>query len=186
MLRGRTVVLGVSGGIAAYKACELVRWLVQEGAAVVVVMTQAATEFVTPLTFETLSGNPVVRGLWGSQRNAFVLPRRSAGNVRGRVEHVDLAEAADLVVIAPATADLMARLVHGEAPDALTSVALAARAPLVICPAMDAEMWRHPATRANVAALRARGAAIVGPESGSLASGLEGPGRLAALDTIAD
>ena len=171
MLRGRTVVVGVSGGIAAYKACELTRWLKQEGASVVVVMTQAATEFVTPLTFETLSGNPVVRGLWGSQRTTFDLPPRAASRMRGRVEHVDLAEAADLIVIAPATADLMARLVHGEAPDALTAVALASRTPLVICPAMDVEMWRHSATRANVAALRARGAFIVGPESGALASG---------------
>jgi len=186
MLRGRTVVVGVSGGIAAYKACELTRWLKQEGASVVVVMTQAATEFVTPLTFETLSGNPVVRGLWGSQRTTFDLPPRAASRMRGRVEHVDLAEAADLIVIAPATADLMARLVHGEAPDALTAVALASRTPLVICPAMDVEMWRHSATRANVAALRARGAFIVGPESGALASGLEGPGRLASLEAIAE
>jgi len=186
MLRGRTVVVGVSGGIAAYKACELVRWLKQEGASVVVVMTQAATEFVTPLTFETLSGNPVVRGLWGSQRTSFDLPPRGASKVRGRVEHVDLAEAADLLVIAPATADLIARLVHGQAPDALTAVALASRAPLVICPAMDVEMWRHAATQANIAALRGRGAWVVGPESGSLASGLEGPGRLASLDAIAD
>jgi len=106
--------------------------------------------------------------------------------MRGRVEHVDLAEAADLIVIAPATADLMARLVHGEAPDALTAVALASRTPLVICPAMDVEMWRHSATRANLAALRARGAFIVGPESGALASGLEGPGRLASLEAIAE
>lgn len=186
MLRGRTVVVGVSGGIAAYKACELVRWLKQEGASVVVVMTQAATEFVTPLTFETLSGNPVVRGLWGSQRTSFDLPPRGASRVRGRVEHVDLAEAADLIVIAPATADLMARLVHGEAPDALTAVALASRAPLIICPAMDVEMWRHPATQKNLAALRGRGAWVVGPESGSLASGLEGPGRLASLESIAE
>lgn len=186
MLRGRTVVVGVSGGIAAYKACELIRWLKQQDASVVVVMTQAATEFVTPLTFETLSGNPVVRGLWGSQRTSFDLPARGASRVRGRVEHIDLAEAADLIVIAPATADLMARLVHGEAPDALTAVALASRAPLVLCPAMDVEMWRNPATRSNVGALRARGAWMVDPESGSLASGLEGPGRLASLESIAE
>jgi phosphopantothenoylcysteine decarboxylase / phosphopantothenate---cysteine ligase len=184
MLQGRTVVLGVSGGIAAYKACELTRWLRKQGAAVVVVMTDAAAEFVTPLTFETLSGNPVVRGMWGSQRPRFELPPRAAGRVHGQVEHIDLAEAADLVVIAPATANLMARLVHGEAPDALTAVALAARAPLVVCPAMDAQMWRHPATRENVSVLRRRGATIVEPETGSLASGLEGPGRLASLEAI--
>jgi phosphopantothenoylcysteine decarboxylase/phosphopantothenate--cysteine ligase len=186
MLRGRTVIVGVSGGIAAYKACELVRWLKQEGAAVVVVMTPAAAEFVTPLTFETLSGNPVVRGLWGSQRTAFELPPPAARKVRGRVEHVDLAEAADCLVIAPATADLMARLVHGEAPDALTAVALASRAPLVLCPAMDLEMWRHASTQANLAALKRRGAWVVAPETGSLASGLVGPGRLAALERIAE
>jgi phosphopantothenoylcysteine decarboxylase/phosphopantothenate--cysteine ligase len=186
MLRERTVVLGVSGGIAAYKACELVRWLKQEGASVVVVMTQAATEFVTPLTFETLSGNPVVVGLWGSQRTPFELPPRAAARMHGKVEHVDLAEAADLIVIAPATADLIARLVHGAAPDALTALALASRAPLVICPAMDLEMWRHPATQANIAALRARGAWLVGPERGALASGLEGLGRLASLEAIAE
>lgn len=184
MLRGRTVVVGVSGGIAAYKACELVRWLQQEGAATVVVMTAAAEQFVTPLTFETLSGNPVVRSLWGSQKPDLDLPEAAARKRRGRVEHIDLAEAADAVVIAPATADLMARLVHGEAPDALTALVLASRAPLVICPAMDAEMWRHAATRRNLAELRRRGATVVGPESGALASGLEGPGRLAAIERI--
>jgi phosphopantothenoylcysteine decarboxylase/phosphopantothenate--cysteine ligase len=184
VLRGRTIVVGVSGGIAAYKACELVRWLQAEGATVVVVMTAAAAEFVTPLTFEALSGNPVVRSLWGDQKPTFALPERAARKVRGRVEHIDLAEAADAVVIAPATADLMARLVHGEAPDALTALVLASRAPLVVCPAMDVEMWRHPATRANLESLRRRGVTIVGPESGALASGLEGPGRLAAIETI--
>ena len=184
MLSGRTVVVGVSGGIAAYKACELVRWLVERGAAVIVAMTQAATEFVTPLTFQALSGNPVVKDLWGNQAPRFDLPPAAAGKVGGRVEHVDVAEAADCLVIAPATADLMARLVHGEAPDALTAIALASPAPLVVCPAMDLEMWRQPATQANVRALRARGATIVGPESGKLASGLSGPGRLAAIETI--
>jgi phosphopantothenoylcysteine decarboxylase/phosphopantothenate--cysteine ligase len=186
VLRERTVVVGVSGGIAAYKACELVRWLRQEGAAVVVVMTPAAVEFVTPLTFEALSGNPVLRDLWGSQRTGARLPEKAARKLRGAVEHVDLAEAADCLVIAPATADLMARLVHGEAPDVLTSVALASRAPLIVCPSMDAEMWRHPATRANVAALRRRGAIVVDPETGELASGLTGPGRLARLERIAE
>ncbi len=184
MLRGRTVVVGVSGGIAAYKACELVRWLKTEGAAVIVVMTPAATEFVTPLTFQALSGNPVVRDLWGNQRPGFDLPAPAASKVGGAVEHVDVAEAAECIVIAPATADLIARLVHGEAPDALTAVALAGRAPLVVCPAMDLEMWKQPATQANVRALRARGAIIVGPESGPLASGLSGPGRLASLEAI--
>jgi phosphopantothenoylcysteine decarboxylase/phosphopantothenate--cysteine ligase len=164
----------------------LVRWLRQEGAAVVVVMTPAAVEFVTPLTFEALSGNPVVHGLWGSQRIGAELPERAARKVRGAVEHVDLAEAADCLVIAPATADFMARLVHGEAPDALTALALARRGPFIVCPSMDVEMWRNEATRANVAELRRRGATIVGPETGELASGLSGPGRLAALPAIAE
>src|SRR5688572_395655 len=110
MLSGRTVVVGVSGGIAAYKACELVRWLTQQRASVVVAMTPAATEFVTPLTFQALSGNPVVRDLWGNQRPGFALPPAAAEKVGGRVEHVDVAEAADCLVIAPATADFMARL----------------------------------------------------------------------------
>jgi phosphopantothenoylcysteine decarboxylase/phosphopantothenate--cysteine ligase len=184
MLSGRTVVVGVSGGIAAYKACELVRWLKTRGASVIVVMTPAAAEFVTPLTFQALSGNPVVHDLWGNQRPGFELPPAAASRVSGKVEHVDVAEAAEAIVIAPATADLIARLVHGEAPDALTAVTLASPAPLVVCPAMDVEMWRHKATQENVAALRRRGATIVEPETGELASGLEGPGRLAAIEGI--
>ena len=184
MLRGRTIVVGVSGGIAAYKACELVRRLKDAGASVIVVMTPAAAEFVTPLTFEALSGNPVVKGLWGDQRSRFELPKGAARRVRGRVEHVDVAEAADLMVIAPATADVIARLAHGEAPDALTAVALASRAPLVVCPAMDLEMWRNAATQDNLRALRSRGVLQVGPEEGALASGLSGPGRLAATEAI--
>ncbi|HEY2953634.1 MAG TPA: bifunctional phosphopantothenoylcysteine decarboxylase/phosphopantothenate--cysteine ligase CoaBC [Candidatus Eisenbacteria bacterium] len=184
MASGHTVVVGVAGGIAAYKACELVRWLKTRGHAVIVVMTPAAAEFVTPLTFQALSGNPVVQGLWGDQRPGFDLPPAAAARVGGKVEHVDVAEAADAIVVAPATADLIARLVHGEAPDALTAVILASPAPLVVCPAMDVEMWRHAATRENVAALRRRGATIVEPESGELASGLEGPGRLAAIEAI--
>ena len=179
MLRDRVVVVGVSGGIAAYKACELVRRLRDRGATVIVVMTKAACEFVTPLTFQALSGNPVVTNLWGDQRPRFELPLESAARVRGHVEHVDVAEAADAVVLAPATADLMARLVHGEAPDALTALVLATRAPVLVAPAMDLQMWLNPATQTNAAALRARGMRFVGPDSGPLASGLAGPGRLA-------
>ena len=154
-------MVGVSGGIAAYKACELVRWFRQRDAHVVVVMTEAAAEFVTPLTFQALSGNPVVSHLWGDQAPRFNLPPRARARVRGRVEHVDIAEAADVLVLAPATADLIARLVHGVAPDALTSVVLACPAPLIVCPAMDLEMWRHPATQENVATLKRRGAKAV-------------------------
>ena len=184
MLRGRTIVVGVSGGIAAYKACELVRGLKTRGAAVIVVMSAAAREFVTPLTFETLSGNPVVHDLWGEQNPGFRVAEASKPRIGGKVEHVDVAEVADVLVLAPATADLMARMVHGQAPDALTSAALACRAPLIVCPAMDVAMWRHAATQANVRALRNRGARIVGPGTGALASGLEGPGRLAATGEI--
>jgi len=184
MLRSRTIVVGVSGGIAAYKACELVRAFRTRGAAVIVVMSRAAKEFVTPLTFQALSGNPVVHDLWGDQDPGFAVGADAAERMGGLVEHVDVAEAADVLVIAPATADLIARMVHGEAPDALTCAALACRAPLVVCPAMDAEMWRHAATRANVRTLASRGATIVGPGVGALASGLDGPGRLAPLEDI--
>lgn len=184
MLRGRTVLVGVSGGIAAYKACELVRWLKRREAAVVVVMTPAAERFVTPLTFEALSGNPVVTSLWEGQAREFTLPRAAASRVRGRVGHIDLAEAVDAMVLAPATAHLIARLVHGEAPDALTTIVLASRAPLVVCPAMDHGMWRNAATQDNVALLRRRGATVVGPGLGELASGLVGPGRLADVEEI--
>ena len=184
MLRGRVVVVGVSGGIAAYKSCELVRWLKTRGASVIVVMTPAAAEFVTPLTFQVLSGNPVVHNLWGDQQPRFDLPEAAKKRAGGKVEHVDVAELADALVIAPATADLIARLVHGQAPDALTAVTLATPAPVIACPAMDLEMWRQSVTQENLAKLQARGVTIVGPESGPLASGLEGPGRLANIETI--
>jgi phosphopantothenoylcysteine decarboxylase / phosphopantothenate---cysteine ligase len=184
MFAGRTIVVGVAGGIAAYKACELVRWLRQRDAAVIVVMTPAACEFVTPLTFQTLSGNPVVTGLWGDQRPGFELPPEAAARVQGRVEHVDVAEAADCIVVAPATANLLARLVHGEAPDALGCTLLASRAPVVLCPAMDLEMWRNAATRENVRVLASRGVTVVPPDIGFLASGLAGPGRLPSTEVI--
>jgi phosphopantothenoylcysteine decarboxylase / phosphopantothenate---cysteine ligase len=183
---GRTLVVGVSGGIAAYKACELVRRLQDRGDSVVVVMTAAATEFVTPLTFQALTGNPVVTSMWGDQSARADLPAAAKKKMRGRVGHVDLAEAADAIVLAPATADLIARIVHGEAPDALTSLVLASRAPVVVAPAMDREMWAHPATVANLRLLRARGAVVVEPVSGPLASGLDGPGRLAEIPTIVE
>ena len=186
MLRDRVVVVGVSGGIAAYKACELVRRLRDRGATVLVVMTQAACEFVTPLTFQALSGNPVVTNLWGDQRPRFDLPLESVGKVRGHVEHVDVAEVASALVIAPATADLMARLVHGVAPDALTALVLATAAPILVAPAMDLQMWQNAATQDNVRVLRSRGVRFVGPDSGELASGLSGPGRLADVNAIVD
>ena len=186
MLRDRVVVVGVSGGIAAYKACELVRRLRDRNATVLVVMTPAACEFVTPLTFQALSGNPVVTTLWGDQRPRFDLPLESVGKVRGHVEHVDVAEVASAVVLAPATADLMARLVHGVAPDALTALVLATTAPVLVAPAMDLNMWQNAATQDNVRVLRSRGFRFVGPDSGELASGLSGPGRLADVNAIVD
>ncbi len=179
MLNDRVVVVGVSGGIAAYKACELVRRLRDRGATVIVIMTPAAQEFVTALTFQALSGNPVVTKLWGDQKPNFDLPLESRAKVGGKVEHVDVAEVADCVVLAPATADLMARLVHGEAPDALTCMVLATPAPVVIAPAMDLRMWSAAPTQRNVRELQACGYSFVGPTSGALASGLAGPGRLA-------
>src|SRR5262249_32898551 len=139
-----------------------------------------------PVRGEALSGNRVVSDLWGDQKPRFELPLESVGKVRGHVEHVDVAEAADAVVLAPATADLMARMVHGEAPDALTAFVLATAAPIVIAPAMDLQMWKAPATQANARALRARGLRFVGPDSGPLPSGLSRPGRLAEIEAIID
>ncbi len=163
--------------------CEVVRALKKEGAAVVVVMTPSAARFVGPLTFECLSGNPVITDLWGPQRLELNLPP-SRSPLGGRVAHVDVAEAADCLLIGPATADLLSRMVQGETGDVLTAVALATPAPIVVCPAMDSQMWRHPATAENLRTLRSRGVRVVEPEWGELASGLQGPGRLASLDPI--
>lgn len=170
--RDKAVVLvGVSGGIAAYKSCELVRALAKRGYRVKVVMTEAATRFVTPLTFRTLTSEPVGVSLW----------EEYAGSP---VHHISLAEEAEVFVIAPATADVIARLADGRADDLLTATALATEAPLVIAPSMNTHMWRHEATGENVARLRARGAVIVEPESGELACGEIGQGRLAPVEAI--
>ena len=163
-LRGARVLLGVSGGIAAYKAVEVARLLGKAGAHVQVVMTEAATRFVGALTFSSLTHRPAYTDLFEEQE---------------RVLHVRLAREADLVVVAPATANLIAKMVHGLSDDLLSAVLLTATSPMVIAPAMHTEMWEHAATRANVAALRARGVAIVDPEEGELAGGDEGVGRLA-------
>jgi len=136
-LAGRTVVVAVSGGIAAYKACELVRLLVQNGAAVQVIMTAHAREFVTPLTLQTLSGRPVAT-------DTFDLTQES------EIGHIKLADQADVIVVAPATANVLAKMAHGLADDLLGTVLLATRAPVVIAPAMNVHMWEHPATRANL------------------------------------
>ena len=163
-LGGRTVVLGVTGSISAYKAADLCSKLRQAGAAVEVVMTPAATQFVTPLTFQSLTGRDVVVDMF---------------RAREAEAHVEVARRADAVVIAPATADCLANLAHGQTPDMVTLTALATTAPVLVAPAMDSQMWEHAATQANVAILRERGVVFVGPMAGRLASGRMGAGRLA-------
>src|SRR5579863_2698068 len=165
------VLLGVSGGIAAYKAAELVRRLRDAGAEVRVVLTENATRFVSPLTFQALSGQPVRSGLWDEAAEAAM-------------GHIELARWAQRIVIAPASADLIARLAHGFADDLLTTLCLASAAPLALAPAMNQQMWAHAATQANVATLRARGVDVLGPGAGSQACGEFGAGRLLEADTI--
>ena len=167
----RTIILGVTGSIAAYKACELVRLFVKNGDDVRVVMTDHAKEFVTPLTFRTLSRNPV-------QCDMFADP------LEWKPGHISLAEAADALVVAPATANIIAKMANGIADDLLSSVALATRAPVVVAPAMNTGMWENAATRENIERLRARGARFVLPEAGELACGTSGPGRMAAPEAI--
>jgi len=181
-LRERTILFGVTGGIAAYKSAEIVRWLRKQGATVVVVMTPAARRFVSALTLETLSGNPVVTSLWRPARGLDV-GERPAGR-KSPVEHVEIADSADLMLVAPATADFLARAAAGMADDPLTAALLATAAPVVMCPSMNVQMWNHAATQANLALLLGRGVTIVTPEDGDLACGWEGRGRLAALETI--
>jgi phosphopantothenoylcysteine decarboxylase/phosphopantothenate--cysteine ligase len=170
-LAGSNVLLGVAGGIAAYKAAELVRRLRDAGAEVRVVLTESAARFVTPLTFQALSGNPVRSSLWDESAEAAM-------------GHIELARWADRVVIAPATADLIARLAHGHADDLLTTLCLATSAPVAIAPAMNQQMWAHAATQANIALLRERGVNVLGPASGSQACGEFGAGRLLEAETI--
>jgi phosphopantothenoylcysteine decarboxylase/phosphopantothenate--cysteine ligase len=166
MLTGTRILLGVTGSIAAYKAAALLRELTRRGAEVTCAMTESASRFVAPLTFETLSRRPVLTDLY-------------AQDYEGQIAHIAAAGGADLFVVAPATAHTLAKFAHGLADDFVTNLFLAATCPVLLAPAMDAEMWRHPATQANVATLRQRGVQFVGPASGELASGLTGPGRLA-------
>lgn len=165
------VVVGVAGGIAAYKACHVVRNFTESGANVRVVPTPNALEFVGAATFEALSGNPVETGVFTRV---------------DEVQHVRVGQEADLVVIAPATADLLARLAAGRADDLLSATVLVATCPVVVAPAMHTEMWRNPATQANVATLRARGITVLEPASGRLTGADSGPGRLLEPDQIAD
>ena len=169
----KKILLGVSGSIAAYKAAELVRILVKRGDEVTVVMTPAATEFVKPLTFQTLSRNPVYV-------DEFAPPPT------WKPEHIALAESADLVVVAPATANTLAKLRCGIADNLLTSVLLATKAPVVVAPAMNTGMWENPATVENLAVLKSRGVKVVEPASGELACGAEGKGRMAEPEEIAE
>jgi len=172
-LFNRNVLLGVSGGIAAYKSAELVRQLRELGATVRVIMTRGAREFITPLTLQALSGNPVHTELLDTEAELGM-------------SHIELARWADLLLIAPATADLLARLAGGRADDLLTTVALATSAPLLLAPAMNQQMWLDKATAANVAALCSRGYKVIGPASGEQACGDTGPGRMEEPAMIAD
>ena len=167
---GRRVVLGVSGGIACYKSCALARRLTEAGARVDVVLTRSAAEFVGPVTFESLTGRPVLTSLWEPGR---------------ALAHVRLPQEAELIVVAPATAHLIARMSQGLADDVLTTLLLARTAPVLVAPAMNDEMYAHPETQANLERLRARGVVFVGPEIGALAEGLsERPGRMSEPETI--
>ena len=171
------VALGVTGGIAAYKAAELVRVLQDKGLEVQVIMTRNARRFVTPLTLASLSGRKVITDMFAT----------SGGepNVESAIEHIAVAQSIDALVVAPATANIIAKIARGIADDFLTTLCLATRAPLIIAPAMNVNMWENPATQENLDILRGRGATILDPDEGYLACGMTGPGRLASVETIA-
>jgi phosphopantothenoylcysteine decarboxylase / phosphopantothenate---cysteine ligase len=170
------IALGVSGGIAAYKSAEIVRLLQDRGIAVQVVMTRAAQEFIRPLTFAALSGEKVITEMFGAGE--------SQANLDAAIEHIAVARAIDALLVAPATADLLAKFAQGIANDFLTTLYLATTAPVVVAPAMNVNMWNHAATQANLDILRKRGVRIVDPGSGYLACGMTGAGRLAENETI--
>jgi phosphopantothenoylcysteine decarboxylase/phosphopantothenate--cysteine ligase len=170
-LVGKKVVLGVSGGIAAYKAVELSRLLVKEGVEVYVVMTENAKQFVTPLTFEALSGHPVYHEIFGSQASASM-------------EHIRAAEKADLMIVAPATANSIGKMTHGLADDPLSTLFSAFAGPVLVAPAMNDKMWGNPAIQENIRTLKKRGVGIIDPEAGELACGTVGLGRLAEPDRL--
>src|SRR5690348_10075113 len=171
------IALGVTGGIAAYKAAEIVRLLQDRGVRVQVIMTRAAQEFVRPLTFAALSGEKVITGM-------FSPGDEQQPNIDSAIEHIAVAQSIDLLLVAPATADVIAHFAQGIASDFLTTLYLATTAPVVIAPAMNVNMWNHPATQSNLEILRERGVRIVEPGSGYLACGMTGPGRLAENDAI--
>ena len=175
LLQNKRILLAVTGSIAAYKAVDLASKLTQAGADVDVIMTESAERFVTPLTFQAITGRPVYTNLWQTD---------SSGGLPTHIAHVGLAEGASLLVVAPATANTLAKLAHGLADDLLSVTALAARCPVVLAPAMDGGMYDHPATQANLASLRGQGAIIIEPETGRFASGLVGKGRLPETSTL--
>ena len=173
------IALGVTGGVAAYKAAELVRRLQQEKLDVQVVMTRAAQEFITPLTFAALTGKKVITEMFGGDEAA-------PANVESAIEHIAVAQRIDLLLVAPATADSLAHFAQGIAGDFLSTLYLATKAPVVVAPAMNVNMWEHPATQENLAKLRARGVHVVDPDEGYLACGMTGAGRLAATEAIVE
>ena len=173
------IALGVTGGVAAYKAAELVRRLQQEKLDVQVVMTRAAQEFITPLTFAALTGKKVITEMFGAEG-------AEPANVESAIEHIAVAQRIDLLLVAPATADSLAHFAQGIAGDFLSTLYLATKAPVVVAPAMNVNMWEHPATQENLEKLRARGVHVVDPDEGYLACGMTGAGRLAATDAIVE
>ena len=175
------ILVGVTGGVAAYKAAELVRALQQRGAEVRVAMTRAAQEFIQPLTFSSITGHQTITTMWAEGAE----PATGLDD-EGQIEHISVAQWADAIVIAPATAHFLAKLAHGLADDFLSTALLAATAPVIVAPAMNVNMWNHPATQANIRTLRDRGVTIVEPGSGYLACGMVGSGRLAEIEAIAD
>ena len=168
----KRIVLGITGGIAAYKAAELLRLLMKQGIAVQVVMTGAATHFITPTTMQGLSGKPVLTDQWDK-------------SVPNSMAHINLSRAADAIVIAPASADFIAKLAHGLADDLLSTLCLARNCPLIIAPAMNREMWLNAATQRNIAQLIADGVQVLGPDSGMQACGEEGMGRMLEAEGLA-
>ena len=178
MSQGRHIVLGLSGGIACYKAAEFCRALIKAGATVQVVMTPSAAEFITPVTMQALSGRAVFISQWDD---------RTAGGVDNNMAHINLSREADAIVVAPASADFMAKLLHGRADELLSLMCLARpieRVPLILAPAMNREMWTHPATQRNVAQLRADGAHVLGVDAGAQACGEVGDGRMLEPDAL--
>lgn len=170
-LVGKRITLGVTGSIAAYKAADLTSQLIKYGAEVQIVMTKSAAQFITPMTLQIMSRRPVAIDMWEEGRNSIP-------------GHIEIADSSDLLLVAPLTANTMAEFAHGLAPDLLTSIYLATRGPVLLCPAMNGKMYEHPATQANLQTLRSRGHAVVDPAEGMLACGYEGLGKLAPVDEI--